>query len=316
MGGRVRVGITGSSGFIGSALVQRHVKSGDAVRCLTRDPRRRVIPGAQLFEGDLCSPDDRLARFADGLDVLYHCAGELVDERRMQAVNVDAVRDLIRAASGRIGRWVQLSSAGVYGRHRKGTIHEDTPPDPRGTYEQTKAAADDIVLGAASRGEIASAAVLRPSIVFGPGMRNRSLAQLIRVIDRGLFFFIGEEGASANYVHVSNVVDALVLCGRVAEADGRVYNVSDWCTVEELAGAIACALGRPRPTLRLPEYPVRKVVRALSRLAPLPLTESRIDALVGRGRYSIDRICLELKYEIGITIPDGLARLVALREAA
>ncbi len=94
--------------------------------------------------------------------------------------------------------------------------------------------------------------MLRPTIVFGAGMPNRSIAQMIAVIQRGLFFFIGRRGASANYVHVSNVVDALVLCGTSPCASGRIYNLSDWTTVEDFARAIADALGRPRPAAAPP----------------------------------------------------------------
>lgn len=109
------VGITGASGFVGSALLRRHVDAGDVVRCLSRRPKAVSHSGVQVFEGNLERPDDALARFSDGLDVLYHCAAEVRDVRRMQAVNVEGVRALLRAAAGRIGRWVQLSSVGVYG---------------------------------------------------------------------------------------------------------------------------------------------------------------------------------------------------------
>jgi nucleoside-diphosphate-sugar epimerase len=112
-------------------------------------------------------------------------------------------------------------------------------------------------------------------------------------------------------VHVSNVVDALALCARSGAVDGRVYNLSDWCTIEEFVGTIADALGRPRPTLRFPERPVRGAVRVCSRFVALPLTSSRVDALVGRARFPIDRIQGELKYAIGVPILSGLASMVA-----
>ncbi len=309
------VGITGASGFIGSALVRQQLRAGHVVRCLTRRPDRQ-LRGVQVVEGNLEEPDDRLVRFADGLDVLYHCAGDVADERRMHAVNVGGVRALLRAASGRIGRWVQLSSAGVYGQHRSGVISEDTVPAPLGTYERTKAEADALVIDAGRQGTIASHVVLRPTIVFGSAMANPSIRQMIQVIRRGLFFFIGARGASANYIHVSDVVQALVLCGTSVRAGGRVYNLSDWCTIEDFAGAIADALGRPRPRLRLPEPPVRCAARVVGRVAPFPLTESRVDALVTRSRYSIDRIQQELHFVPAVSIPAGLASMVARRDAA
>jgi nucleoside-diphosphate-sugar epimerase len=268
------------------------------------------------MRGDLEAPDENLARFADGLDILYHCAGELYRTHRMHAVNVDGTGALLLAAEGRIGRWVQLSSIGVYGMHRDGTVAEETPIEPAGMYERSKADADTLVLEAARRGLVSSAAVLRPSIVFGPEMPNQSLAGLIRIIERGLFFFIGTPGASANYVHVSNVVNALMLCGTSSRASGRVYNLSDWCTIEDLAGAIADALGKPYPRLRLPELPVRVGVRTLGKLVSLPLTEARVDALVNRCRYSIGRIQRELGFNVGISIGAGIEQMVVARRAA
>jgi nucleoside-diphosphate-sugar epimerase len=305
------VGITGGTGFIGSAVVQRHLQRGDAVRCLSR--RRPPIRDGQMefVPGDLTTPDARLTRFADGLDVLYHCAGEVSDERLMCAVNLQGTGALVAAAAGRIGRWVQLSSAGVYGRYRDGVVSEETPMTPQGKYETSKAQADQLVIEAAAQRRIDSVTVLRPTIVFGAGMPNRSIAQMIAVIQRGLFFFIGRRGASANYVHISNVVDALVLCGTSPCASGRIYNLSDWITVEDFARVIADALGRPRPRLRLPERPVRLMVDAGGRIASLPLTQARIDALVSRARYAVDRIQQELGYVPHVSIAAGLADLVA-----
>jgi nucleoside-diphosphate-sugar epimerase len=312
----MQVGITGSTGFIGSALLRRHLAAGDTVRCLTRSPHPALTRGTLAIQGDLTRADERLVRFADGLDVLYHCAGETRDEGRMRAVNVVGTRALLAAAAGRVARWVQLSSVGVYGPRHDGVVVEETPLDPKRTYEASKAAADMLVLEAARRNSLASAVVLRPSIVFGEGMPNQSIAQMFRIVERGLFIFIGAPGASANYIHVSNVVEALVRCAVSPAATGRIYNLSDWCTIEDFAGAMADALGRSRPRLRLPERPVRAAVKLFGRFATLPLTESRVDALVNRCRYSSTRIRQELGYTIAVPIADGIARMATERRAA
>jgi nucleoside-diphosphate-sugar epimerase len=311
------VAITGASGFIGSALMRRHLDAGDLVRVLTRGSRPVPdIRSAVTFRGDLAQPADAdLARFVDGVDVLYHCAAEILDSERMHAVNVQGTRALLSAAEGCVGRWVQLSSVGVYGRSADQLVSEETSIAPLGVYEETKAASDVLVLEAARLARL-SAVVVRPSIVFGQGMPNQSIAEWARIIDRGLFFFIGPPGASANYVHVTNVVDALVLCGSATAAGGRVYNVSDWCTIETFAGAIARSIGRPQPSVRLPELPVRAMVRTVGRVARLPLTAPRIDALVSRRRYPIDRIQRELGYRIRVPIVDGIARMLAAGRAA
>jgi nucleoside-diphosphate-sugar epimerase len=143
-------------------------------------------------------------------------------------------------------------------------------------------------------------------------MSNTSLRLLGRYIARGLFFFIGPPGGSANYVEVSNVVDALVLCGRRPGAFARIYNLSDWCTVEDFAGAIAAALGVSPPTRRLPETPTRVLARLMSRVPRFPLRESRVNALVDRSRFSTDRIEHELGYRHGLSLALGLQRFFKL----
>jgi nucleoside-diphosphate-sugar epimerase len=303
------VGITGGSGFIGQALVRRQLGTGNEVRVLTRQGARPSVlpPQVRLFQGDLTSGTG-LVPFADGVDVLYHCAAEIKDESRMQAVHLDGTRALIEVARGRIGRWVQLSSTGAYGKRREGVVTEDTPLSPVNTYEKTKVGSDELVAEAGGSGAFPFV-VLRPSNVFAGSMSNRSLFALLAMIERGWFFFMGPQGASANYIHVENVVDALCLCGSRSQAVGRVYNVSDHVSMEEFIGMMSRALGRASPpTARLPAGPVR----ALAKVFPfLPLTPSRIDVLTSRVVYPIDRIQRELGYRPSVTMEEGVRDLVA-----
>jgi nucleoside-diphosphate-sugar epimerase len=228
----------------------------------------------------------------------------------MRALHVDGTRRLVEAAAGRVPRWVQLSSVGAYGRHNMdGSVSEDSPLDPNGEYEMTKVGSDELVRRAAASGAFA-AATLRPSIIFGPGMPNRSLAQLVAVVRRGMFGRIGARPATANYVYVDDVADALVLCGTSVRANG-VYHLSDDLPMEDFIAAIAAALGRPAPTRRLPERPLRLLARLGQRIPGFPLTESRIDALTRNVRYSSTRIREELGFTFAVSIEDGLRRYVA-----
>ncbi len=179
---------------------------------------------------------------------------------------------------------------------------------PAGTYEATKLESDRLVMEAEARGAL-TVSILRPSNVFGPSMTNRSLFALIRMIESGWFFFIGKPGASANYVHVDNVVKALCLCGTKATARGRVYNISDHRTLEEFAGTIANELGVNPPKLRLPEPLARTGVRLFKWFPRFPLTQSRVDALVNRATYPIDRIEQDLQYGHIVSMEDGLRQL-------
>lgn len=306
----MKVAITGGSGFIGRKLVYRHLSQGDELRVLSRRASGDDIDTRGLlkwYQGDLLT-NENLESFVDGADILYHCAGEIRYENRMKALHVDGTRRLIKAATGRIGRWVQLSSVGAYGKILEGSVNEQTELNPSGMYEITKVDSDGLVFRAACDGAF-ECVVLRPSNVYGANMSNQSLHSLIEMIRRGWFFFIGEPGASANYIHVNNVVEGLSLCGMQVAARGQVYNLSDHRTMEQFVASIANSLGKTMPTLRLPEWPIRQSIKLLGNIKSFPLTAARVDALTGRAIYATDKIEKELNYHHIVTMEAGLIEL-------
>jgi nucleoside-diphosphate-sugar epimerase len=306
----VIIAVTGGTGFIGRHLIARHLARGDEVRYLTRHTPEKVIAGACAVIGDLTSSIDELRPFVQDVDVLYHCAAELHDATKMQQTNVLGTQNLLTAASGTVKRWVQLSSTGVYGSKPAHDVNEDTALNPMNAYEVSKAAADELVYTAMNEQGL-QGVVLRPSNIYGVNMPNQSLFQLINMIKRGLFFFIGARGAMVNYIHVENVIDALVLCGTATlPANGRTYIVSDVCTLEEFVAIIAAALGVPCPKKRLPELLVRSVARLADTLPRFPLRSSRVDALTYRHRYKTERIEAELGYRHTISMSEGISELV------
>ena len=309
------VAITGGTGFIGKKLVSHLIERGDTVRLLTRSLATVGTSALlEIHECDLLTVGaNELSAMLDGVDVLYHCAGQLKDVHAMRPLHVNATRKLAEAASGLIGHWVQLSSVGVYGPVAQGVISEDSALNPAGEYEITKAESDQIVVDAAQKGGF-SYSILRPSNVFGAGMTNQSLFGMIAMIKRGLFFYIGKPGASANYIHVNNVVDGLVRCGTMQPAQGRIYNLSDHCTMEHFVDVIADAFGCASPWLRIPEPIAYLTGITLGKLSGFPLTRSRVDALVNRSIYPISRIQQELGYHHVISMEDGLRELVKAYE--
>lgn len=302
--------VTGGTGFIGRRLVAELLARGYSVRVLSRVPPHPPPTGVTVYQGDLADPAVDLSSFLRKAEVLFHCAAEVRNRERMESVNVRGTERLIQAARGIISRWIQLSSVGVYGPARSGVVDEDRPLRPVGTYEVTKARSDELVAQGAAAGYF-EAAVLRPSIVYGEAMPNRSLFSMIQAIDRGFFFFIGPPGASANYIYVDNVVDALLLCTSRTRERYSVYNLSDHMTVEALVGTVARALGKETPRLRLPAVLLRGPAGMISKLWPgCPLTPSRINALTTRSSYSIDRIRRELGYDHRVSMAEGFQRLV------
>lgn len=313
--------ITGARGFIGRHLVARlQAIDGVRLRVLSRAAEWKSSPQFQMHRFDLTEVGNSPAAFLEGADVLVHCAGEIRDPAKMKALHVHGTAALLetvgaqRAERAKPLCWVQLSSVGVYGPPAQPglprAVTEDAEPNPVGEYEQTKAAADGLILEAARRGVVAPT-IIRPSIVFGADMPNPSLRQLADVVRRGLFFHVGHRDAVATYIHVDDVVDVLQRAVFNERMRNEIYNVSNDCSAEEMIRGIANGAGSRPPRVRLPEQPLRMLLRLLPGNLAGPLTVERLNALVSRTTYPCQKLTSHIGYKPVRPVPETLAKIVA-----
>lgn len=301
--------LTGASGFIGSAFLQLVLDHGWKVRVLTRKPRDWVaMDGLEIFEGDLVKTQD-WTKAVQGVDVIVHTAAEVNNQSLMVDANLKGPLRLLEAAMrARVSRWVQLSSVGAYGAVHRGVVTETWPDRPVGIYELTKADFD-LALQKAALQSGTDVCILRPSNVYGPQMRNRSIYQLMSMIRKGWFTYIGNQGASANYVHVHDVVQAMYLCLTNPVAANKTYIVSAWATMESMVNALAFGLGVPSPNKRLNER-LAIWLAELMRIWPgCSLTPGRVRALSNRSQYCTKKIENELGWEISVPVEKGMQEL-------
>ena len=303
----LKVAITGGTSFIGKNLVKTLLNRGNEVRVLTRRhaDATSAFQGASSYRGDICHQIE--PSFLRGVDTLYHLAAELGNPAQMESVNIQGTANLLSAAAkAGVRRWIQLSSIGVYGPPRELLVTEETAPAPGNEYERTKLASDRLIEEVCERSGM-DYVILRPSNVIGAEMKNGSFFALVKAVSRGRYFFIGPPGAIATYVHVEDVVRALVACQDAPR--GGVYNLSSDCTWEALIERISSVLGIRSPRMRIPALPLRLVIGALEGHMQLPLTSGRLASLTNRTRYSSDRIIQELGFSFAKPMPEGVEGL-------
>ena len=153
--------------------------------------------------------------------------------------------------------------------------------------------------------------MIRPSNVFGASMTNKSIFDLVKAIDKGYYFFIGAKGASANYVPVENVVEALYLAATHPNAKNEIFNISDWRTIESFTGCIALAVGKNPPRLRVPANFMGFLAKTTSFIPGNPLTVSRVKALNSKTKYPTDKIEEKLSYKPLVSVEYAIDALVA-----
>lgn len=319
MGLKLKICVTGGAGFIGQRLVERLEAQGAALNILTRKPHQDTAQRRHVI-ADLADSACKLTGLLDGVDVIYHCAGEIKNPALMHALHVDGTARLLEAvrlqlaATGKPIHWVQLSSVGAYGpppgaASEERQVTEASPSAPVGEYEVTKTLADELVIDFAANHDLFSYSILRPSNVVGANMTNQSARALVQMIRKRMFFYIGSRSAIATYIHVDDVVAALVLCATAARARGEVFNLSNDCPLAEIVDAVSRAANQSAPALCVPEGALRLAVRLLSAIPGMPLTQERIDALVRRTRYPTGKIESLLGFKPEYSIPPTITAM-------
>jgi len=298
--------LTGASGFIGAAFLKHAINKNFHVRVLSRNPEHWLMQDCvEVVRGDLANTIDWVEAL-QGVDVVVHAAAEIKDSAMMTAVNILGSECLLNAAvNAGVKRWVQLSSVGSYGQVSSGLINENWPDNPSDPYEVSKTDFDKILKQAAQNHGI-EVCILRPSNVYGPCMRNQSIQQMLSAIRKNLFAFIGPEGASANYVHVQDVVQALDLCVTHPKAANQTYIVSVWGTMEEMVRGLAEGVGITPPSGRIPLVVATFLAKLMQWWPRWPLTLSRVQAMSMRSRYSTEKIEKELGWKLTVPVQAGM----------
>lgn len=138
-----KVIITGATGAIGMALIQKCIEEGTEVLALCHRNSKRVkqLPSSPLIKIELCDLDELLSFDSGSIDyeVFYHFAWEATwggerNDVSLQMRNIQYSLDAVRLAF-RMGckRFIGAGSQAEYGRHEN-ILRPDTPAIPESGY--------------------------------------------------------------------------------------------------------------------------------------------------------------------------------------
>src|SRR4051812_7688797 len=263
-----KVCVTGAAGFIGGHLAEALLREGHQVFGLDdfssgkRENAALLARSANftLIEGSIA--DRQAARRAiEGATFVFHLAAipsvplSMAEPERTNAVNVGGTVNVLETArKAGVRRVVLACSCAAYGDGPEQPKHELLPPRPTSPYAAQKIACE-LYASTFTRAYGLPCVALRFFNVYGPRQDPKSeyAAAIPRFTTRLLAgerpIVFGDGLQTRDFVHVSDIVRAMLLASESEKAPGETINVASGRSVSlvELIGALKKITGSEQP---------------------------------------------------------------------
>ncbi len=259
-----RVAVVGGAGFIGSHLVRRLLTAEPATESVVvydnfssgRPWHLEPFAGdarLEVVEGEVHDADRLLWALGEATTVVHLASNpDIARAATDPTVDFDQGTELTHrvveaARRGAVGQVLYASGSGVYGDLGQLEAAEDRGSlEPVSTYGASKLAGEALLCSYAHMFGVRARA-FRFGNVVGPNQTHGVGFDFVRKLldDPTRLEILGDGQQSKSYVHVDDVLSAVLLAGRVGEEPYRVFNVAtgDYVTVTEIARIAVECLG-------------------------------------------------------------------------
>ena len=311
----MKILVTGATGFIGSALIDHlankpHLSVVGMVRSIADIP---VDTSVEFRLGEIGNPSKINVNLSD-IDVIIHTAGRahvmndghvnpLEEFRR---VNTYGTLDLAKsAADAGVKRFVFLSSIKVNGESTPlgFPFTVDSEANPRDPYGISKHEAE-IGLQEISRNTSLDITIIRPPLVYGPGVKGN-----FNTLINALSWYVPLPFASVkdnrrSMVGLDNLLSMLSVCVRHPKAANQIFLISDRADLStcSLLRLLGMAIGKPAVLFKFPVLILELMAKGFG-------MEGRLQRIIGTLQVDISTTCSQLDWEPPFSVEDGLRKI-------
>ena len=261
--------VTGAAGFIGSHLVDRLLADGHRVVCvdnMSRGTRENLGPALAhkdflLIEGDCAQPETLTAAIAahGPAEIVWHLAANSDIAAGVADTRID-MRDTFMTTYGAVEiakavgakKIAFASTSAVYGAHPEPLVETHGPMLPISNYGAMKLAGEALI-SAAVESDLACAWIFRfPNVVGGRathGVINDLFLKLQR--DPTELEVLGDGKQQKPYLHVSDLIEAMLFIVAKADAARELYNIGPEDDGFDVAGIAAGVIAASKTGARI-----------------------------------------------------------------
>lgn len=260
-----KIFITGATGFVGGHLRKHLIEKGHQVYSATREEI-----------GDPFSPDPwRIVLERSCPDAVVHLiakthADDAANPAALESyrhINVDITRAVLTACNDiGIKRFIYLSSIKAVGEETPidCPFTEESPCHPEDCYGITKREAEELVM---QNSRTLNAVILRPPLIYGPGVKGNFL-KLLKAVKMGIPLPFASIKNARSLLFVGNLTHAIEILTQLSIAGGALFHIADQeaPSTPEILRLFASALNVKSRMLPFPPYLLEIMASALGQL--------------------------------------------------
>ncbi|MBS4697996.1 SDR family oxidoreductase [Aeromonas allosaccharophila] len=303
--------LTGATGFVGNAVFKRLIEKNYPVRIYSRRAPANIMCDSDYVLGDIDNTTN-YEKTLESVNVIIHCAAkahlmEMSQQRQADIyydVNVEGTLNLARQAlAAGVKRFIFISSIKVNGEFtvEGASFNHLSPAAPEDDYARSKQLSEER-LQALTKGSGMELVVIRPPLVYGPGVKG-NFSSLLMVAKRNLPLPFGAIHNRRSMVALDNLVDIIITCIDHPKAANQIFLVSDDNDIStmELLNTITRTAGKSPRLIPVP-------ISWLRMLGRLTGKQSVIERLCGNLQVDISHTKHTLSWQPPISVAEGIQR--------
>lgn len=235
--------VTGGAGFIGSHLVDALISKGEAVTIFdnlstgsVKNIKTHLDEGsAQLVEADIRNKNE-IREALTNVETVFHLAAiasvtySIQNPTLTNEVNATGTRNLLEASTeSGVKRFIYVSTCAAYGEPQYLPIDEDHPINPKSPYAESKVGGEKYCQENRDKYGLKTV-TLRLFNVYGLRQSENEysgvITKFVRNVKEGKPPIIcGDGEQTRDFVHVGDVVQALLLSMDTNDGLGQTFNI-------------------------------------------------------------------------------------------
>lgn len=222
--------ITGSTGFIGSHILDELLNNKHNVKCLIRNnSNTRWLDNKQveIIKSDFINYDIIKDKLED-VEIVIHVAGIIaaLNYQEFFKVNSEGTKILLESVakySKQFKKFIYISSQTVGGpaKDLNSPIRENDNPNPLTSYAKSKYQAEQFIV---TNKLGVNYSILRPSAVFGE--RDPGIVQIFQMVKKGFAPMMGLDKKYLNLIYGKDLAIATVNCIDNPNSDNQIYYIA------------------------------------------------------------------------------------------